>query len=144
LVEGDNKTAYGETRVGRAIAVSASRATILLDCQTEAPVEMGDVVKLRTRAGAVYGMVSRLDIANPGSKPSDQDLKTAEIEFAGEIRETDCGGTAFQRGASAYPALDETVWRATPRICSKSMPARKPRPRESARSTKLRACRPTF
>jgi hypothetical protein len=30
-------------------------------------------------------MVSRLDVADPGLEPSDQDLKTAEVEFAGEI-----------------------------------------------------------
>jgi len=114
LADGGDKAEDNEHRVGRAIAVSASRATVLLECQTIAPLEIGNVVKMRTRAGSVYGMVSRLDVANPSSKPSDQDLKTAEIEFAGEIGKADGAPTGFQRGTSAYPALDEPVWRATP------------------------------
>lgn len=111
-MDGDDKRAG--RRVGRTIAVSASRATVLLEDQAAAPLEMGNVVTMRTRAGTVYGMVSRLDVANPGTKPSDQDLKTAEIEFIGEIAKADGAGAGFQRGTSTYPALDEPVWRATP------------------------------
>ena len=114
MAEGDGKADDGERRVGRTIAVSASRATVLLECQATAPLEMGNVVKMRTRAGTIYGMVSRLDIVNPGSKPSDQDLKTAEIEFAGEIGEANGAVAGFQRGTSAYPALDGAVRLATP------------------------------
>jgi hypothetical protein len=111
-VDGDRPEDSGR-RVGRVIAVSASRATVLLDAEDLAPLEMGHVVKMRTRAGTVYAMVSRLEVSDPGLEPSDQDLKTAEIEFAGEIGEADGSPPGFQRGISAYPALDEPVWRAT-------------------------------
>jgi hypothetical protein len=111
-VDGDRPEDSGR-RVGRVIAVSASRATVLLDAEDLAPLEMGHVVKMRSRAGTVYAMVSRLEVSDPGLEPSDQDLKTAEIEFAGEIGEADGSPPGFQRGISAYPALDEPVWLAT-------------------------------
>jgi DNA helicase HerA-like ATPase len=112
-VEGDESTNGGEDRIGRIIAVSASRATLALDRQSLAPLEMGSVVKMPTRMGTVYAMVSRLDVAGPGLEPSDRDLKTAEIEFVGEVGKQG-GDDSFQRGASAYPVLDQAASLASP------------------------------
>jgi len=109
-VAGDSRPENDERRVGRVIAVSASQATVLLDRQDIAPLEMGKFVKMRTRAGTAYGMVSRLEVAEPGLEPSDQDLKSAEVEFAGEIGQADDDNAPFQRGTSAYPVLDDPVW----------------------------------
>jgi hypothetical protein len=94
------------------IAVSAARATALLDRRDDVPLEMGNVVKMPTRAGTVYGMVSRLEVVKHGLEPSQNDQKLAEIEFAGEVgaNETE---SAFRPGASAFPVLDAPVWMAT-------------------------------
>ena len=143
-MDGDRPEDSGR-RVGRVIAVSASRATVLLDAEDLAPLEMGDVVKMRTRAGTVYAMVSRLEVSDPGLEPSDQDLKTAEIEFAGEIGEADGSPPGFQRGISAYPALDEPVWlRNRRRSAAGLRSSRSGDCRGSARFTRPPACPPTF
>ncbi len=93
--------------IGRIVAVSAPRATVMLDEQGRHPIEIGNLVKIQTGFGTVYGMISRLEVSEPGLRPSGQDLKIAEIEFAGEIGRAD--GTSFRRGLSAYPALDARV-----------------------------------
>jgi uncharacterized protein len=100
-------------RIGRVIAVSASRATVLLDWQEIVPVEMGNFVKMRTRLGTAYGMVSRLEVTGPGPEPAKNDFKIAEIEFAGEIDQDGGDVASFRRGTSAYPTLDEPAWLAT-------------------------------
>ena len=46
---------------------------------------MGSLVKMRTRVGAAYAMVIRLEVAEPALDGIGADLKIAEIEFAGEI-----------------------------------------------------------
>jgi hypothetical protein len=46
-------------------------------------------------------------------EPSDRDLKLIEIELVGEIRNTSGGSGSFERGVSAYPALDEPVYLAS-------------------------------
>jgi hypothetical protein len=101
FVDGDGRPEDGERGVGRVIAVSASRATVLLEYREWAPLEIGNVGKMATRAVRVYAMVSRLDVADPGLEPSDQDLKTAEVEFAGEIAAASrrCPANAGQKAA---------------------------------------------
>lgn len=79
----------------------------MLEHKDLCPIEIGNLVKIQTRSAAVYGLVSRLDVSEPGLTPSSQDLKTAEIEFAGEIGRVDAA--RFRRGLSAYPALDAPV-----------------------------------
>jgi uncharacterized protein len=113
MVAGDDGSLNDRRQIGRVIAVSAAVATALLDPRHDAPLEMGNVVKMPTWAGTVYGMVNRLEALNHGSKPSQGDQKIAEIEFAGEIadNETEVG---FRPGASAFPVLDAPVWMATP------------------------------
>jgi uncharacterized protein len=112
-MESDDRNENNQSRVGRAIAVSASRATVLLDRQGVAPLEIGSFVKMRTRLGTAYAMVSRLEVTGPGLAPSDRECKIAEIEFAGETGDADGDIGAFQRGTSAYPRLDDPVWLAT-------------------------------
>ncbi len=107
-VEIDDGPEGREPRVGRVIAVSAAQATILLNRQKVASLEMGQLVKTRTRLGTAYAMVSRLGVAKPALEPSDQDLKTVDVEFVGEIGQGD--GAPFQRGISAYPMLDDPAW----------------------------------
>ena len=84
----------------------------MLEEQDLHPVEIGNLVKMQTRSGTVYGMVSRLEVADPGLEPTAQDFKTAEIEFAGEIGSG--ASDPFKRGISGFPALDVPVLLATP------------------------------
>jgi hypothetical protein len=42
-------------------------------------------------------------------EPSNKDLKLVELDLIGEIRDAD-STRGFQRGVSAYPALDEPVY----------------------------------
>ncbi len=107
-MESDDGPEGQERRVGRVIAVSAAQATVLLSRQDIVPLEMGNLVKMPTRLGMAYAMVSRLEVTEPALEPLDSDLKLAEIEFAGEIGQAD--SASFQRGISAYPTLDDPVW----------------------------------
>ena len=102
----------------------------MLEEQDLHPVEIGNLVKMQTRSGTVYGMVSRLEVADPGLEPTAQDFKTAEIEFAGEIGSG--ASTAFKRGISGFPSLDVPVLLATPSDLAKSTHVRMPRRPPSA------------
>jgi uncharacterized protein len=110
----------GDPCLGRVIAVSASQAIVLLETpdatagSAEAvPLEMGTLVKLHTRVSIAYGMVTGLRVPLPSLEPSNKDLKLVEIELVGELRDANGGTEAFQRGVSAYPALDEPVYLAS-------------------------------
>jgi uncharacterized protein len=110
-MEGGGRSEGSEPSIGRIVAVSASKATVLLNRQD---VELGNFVKMRTRVGTAYGMVSRLEVAKPQLEPSDRDLKIAEIDFAGEVSQIDGDAPQFQRGTSAHPVLDDNVWTVAP------------------------------
>src|SRR5436309_2283499 len=120
-MDGSDIGALSDVRIGRIIAVSASQAVALLErCDPSSasdrdwPVEMGALVKMQTRVSTVYGMVSGLRVPLPNLSPSDQELKVIELELAGEtLREENGDQGAFRRGVSAYPALDELVYRAS-------------------------------
>lgn len=106
-------------RIGRIIAVSASQAIVLLETGSAAsggsgsawPLEMGALVKMRTRPATVYGMVTGLRVPLPSADSSEQDLKLVEVDFAGEVlHEAQGGNGAFRRGVSGYPALEQPVY----------------------------------
>jgi len=104
-----------DLRVGRIIAVSACQAVALLESPKVAasgggaPLEMGTLVKMRTRVSIAYGMVTGLRVPLPSLGSSDKDLKLVELELVGETQDA-CAGAGFQRGVSAYPALDEPIY----------------------------------
>jgi len=108
-----------ERRVGRVVAVTPSQAIVLLErwdatgaMGLAMPLEMGTLVKLHSRVSTVYGMVTGLRVPLPSLEPSEKDLRLVELELVGEIRGAD-GTGFFQRGVSAYPALDEPVYLAS-------------------------------
>ncbi|HJU19923.1 MAG TPA: DUF87 domain-containing protein [Stellaceae bacterium] len=117
-MDGSNIHEINEVRVGRIIAVAASQAITLVESRTEpadrdVPLEMGALVKLHARASTVYGLVTGLRVPLPSLDPSDNDLKIAEIDLIGEVVPGPEGKPpSFRRGVSAYPALDEPVYRA--------------------------------
>ena len=105
--------------LGRVIAVSACQAVALLERRSHAgasecdlPLGMGTLVKMRTRVSIAYGMVTGLRVPLPSLEASDKDLRLVELELVGEIR-GDRRRAGFQRGLSAYPALDEPVYLAS-------------------------------
>jgi hypothetical protein len=119
-MDGSEVPVHGDLRLGRVIAVSASQAVVLLERRAAdaasgrvLPLEMGTLVKLHTRLSIVYGMVTGLRVPLPSLEPSAKDLKLVELELVGEIRNTNCVAGFFQRGVSAYPALDEPVYLAS-------------------------------
>jgi DNA helicase HerA-like ATPase len=108
-----------DQRVGRVIAITPSQAIVLLErrdatgaTDVATPLEMGTLVKLHSRISTVYGMVTGLRVPLPSLEPSEKDLRLVELELVGEIRGIE-GADFFQRGVSAYPALDEPVYLAS-------------------------------
>jgi DNA helicase HerA-like ATPase len=105
--------------IGRVIAVSAAQLIVLLqppnsDCG-HPPLEMAALVKVRTRSSTVFGMISGLRVPLPSVVAPDDDLKIVEIEFLGETAYRPNGETdGFRRGVSAFPALEDLVYLATP------------------------------
>ena len=118
-MDGSNTGARSEVRVGRIIAVSASQAIALVEShgaqpEPDASLEMGALVKVRSRSSTVYGLVTGLRMPLPSLESSGKDLKIAELDLIGEVvRGPDGKPGAFCRGVSAYPALDEPVCLAT-------------------------------
>ena len=108
-----------DQRVGRVIAITPCQAIVLLErrdttgaTDVATPLEMGTLVKLRSRVSTVYGMVTGLRVPLPSLEPSEKDLRLVELELVGEIQGIE-GTDFFQRGVSAYPALDEPVYLAS-------------------------------
>jgi uncharacterized protein len=116
----NNDFECGDAHVGRVIAVTPSQAIVLLEKQdvaaagnTAVPLEVGTLVKLRSRVSVVYGMITGLRVPLPSPEPSDKDLKLVELDLVGEILDSSASDGFFRRGVSAYPALDELVYRAS-------------------------------
>jgi DNA helicase HerA-like ATPase len=105
--------------VGRVIAVSAAQLIVLLlppnsDCGSP-PLEMAALVKIKTRASMVFGMISGLRVPLPNVTAPEEDLKIIEIELLGETTYGPHGETeGFRRGVSVFPALEDQVFVATP------------------------------
>lgn len=51
------------------------------------PLEVGTLVKLRSRVSVVYGMITGLRVPLPSPEPSDKDLKLIEPDLVGGIRQ---------------------------------------------------------
>ena len=110
----DGKTQVESGIIGRVIAVSAAHAAVRLDPEHGAGLEIGNVVKMPTRVGAAYAMVSRLDATGPAGCGADREITIAEAEFAGEIVLEGHDADIFHRGTLAYPVLGATVSLASP------------------------------
>jgi hypothetical protein len=107
--------------IGRVIAVSAAQLIVLLDSTTpDGPLrpskslELSALVKIRTRASTVFGMVSGLRVPLPSVATPDEDLKIVEVELMGEATDSLSGDPGvFRRGVSIFPALEDAVYLAT-------------------------------
>ena len=107
--------------IGRVIAVSAAQLIVLLQppapggAAVRKPLGMAALVKIRTRASVVFGMISGLRVPLPSVATPDDDLKIIEVELIGETSFTPNGKTeGFRRGVSLFPALEDLVYLASP------------------------------
>lgn len=110
----DGRTQEEAAPIGQVIAVSAARATVRLAPGHGAGLEIGSVVKMPTRVGVAYAMVSRLDATGLGADAAAQEVSVAEAEFAGESTADGYDNNVFQRGTLAYPVLGASVSLAAP------------------------------
>ena len=120
-MDGSSVAPSQNARIGRVIAVSAAQVIVLLEAQAvetaaqAEKVEMGALVKLRTRASMVFGMVSALRVPLPSLSAPDEDLKIVEVELLGEmLRRPDGSYGGYQRGVSVFPAIEAPVDIPTP------------------------------
>ncbi len=108
-------------KVGRVVSVSGAQIIALLDSRksgngsAEAPtLQMGGLVKMRTPASTVYGMVSGLSIPIPAQDGAASEMKMVELEAIGEtVNGANGADTFFQRGVSVFPGLGDDVFVAT-------------------------------
>ena len=107
------------TPIGRVIAVSAAQLIVLLEGAASGgpkppPLEMAALVKVKTRASTVFGMISGLRVPLPTLATPEEDLKVIEIELLGESTDNAAGeAEGFRRGVSVFPALEDAVYLAT-------------------------------
>ena len=83
--------------------------------EVRSDVQLGGLVKMRTRCSTVYGVIGSMWITDPGS-PLDSAQRMVEVEMFGEISHpsvTGCDGV-FQRGISVYPDLGADIIAVTP------------------------------
>ncbi len=113
----DSHPPAGE-KIGRVVAVSGARATVLLDAAAsqmaaDSPhvIQIGSLVKMPTADTMVFGMVGRLTITNPTWDEGDSETRVVEVELVGEgVKEPGAGPMVFRRGVSYSPALGDGVY----------------------------------
>ena len=104
-------------RVGRIISVSGSRIVALIEHQVVAgdgqirELEIGEVVKIRTRRSIVFGIVSAVEIPTPGQTTESGEMKIAAVDLLGESDVNEDGKPEnFRRGATSMPALGNVIY----------------------------------
>jgi DNA helicase HerA-like ATPase len=109
-----------ETRIGRVVS-AGSQVIVMLENQAlegmqgaGETIQIGGLVKMRTPASTVFGMISGLSIPIPSEEASDAEMRIVQMELVGEavVRE-DVGKAVFQRGVSFCPALGDGVYTTT-------------------------------
>ena len=113
----DTHSPAGE-KIGRVVAVSGARATVLLDAAAsqmaaDAPnvIQIGSLVKMPTADTMVFGMVGGLTITNPTWDEGDSETRVVEVELVGEgVKESGAAPMVFRRGVSYSPALGDGVY----------------------------------
>lgn len=102
-------------RLGRVVSMAGAHVVVLLDDAGPFPaesVQIGNLVKMRTRASTVFAIVSGMSIPMPARSEGDREYKVVEAEIIGEVN--GLTGDQFRRGASMTPALGDVVMVATP------------------------------
>ncbi|MHC4448150.1 MAG: ATP-binding protein, partial [Planctomycetota bacterium] len=118
---GRPQASQDETRIGRVVSVSGSQVIVMLENQAleamKGPgeeIQIGGLVKMRTPASTVFGMISGLSIPIPSEEPNDSEMQIVQMELVGEaIEREDVGKSVFQRGVSFCPSLGDGVYTTT-------------------------------
>ncbi len=112
-------TSHQDIPVGRIVSVSGSQVIILLDGSLRAggtfasrQPDIGALVKMRTAASTVFGVVSGLSIPVPKEGADEAEMWMVEAELLGESPTRDDGESLFRRGVSNFPALGGAVFEA--------------------------------
>ncbi|WP_374652376.1 ATP-binding protein [Dongia sp.] len=109
---GTSATEPGSRQLGRVMAVAGARVTGLLQREkggARGPY-IGELVKILTQHSTVFGFVTALCTDHPGQP---QEMRKVEMEMVGEIDHRGGADAPFQRGVTAFPALDDELARAS-------------------------------
>ena len=106
-------------RMGRIVAVTGSKAVVLLDeyeivfDQSKRGAEIGTLLKVETKSSITLALISALSSPMPSNNPTEKELRIVEVEFIGELPRREDGSVGnFRRGVSSYPSLGDTVFKA--------------------------------
>ena len=139
-----------DLHLGRVIAVSACQAVALLESSHstgsalgDLPLEMGTLVKMRTRVSIVYGMVTGLRVPLPSLEPSDKDLKLVEWTSSAKSQ-TRMPAPVFSAGCRPIRRWMNRCTSLRLKILHRYMRALKLQRRRSARFIKTAQYRLTF
>ena len=119
--DGSSQRFQEEARIGRVVSVSGSQVIVMLESQAPQDpqgsgedVQIGGLVKMRTPASTVFGMVSGLSIPIPSEDANESEMQIVQMELVGELIEReDVGKAVFQRGVSFCPSLGDGVYTTT-------------------------------
>ncbi|MBG1231086.1 ATP-binding protein [Aestuariivirga litoralis] len=111
--------------MGRIVAVTGSKAVILLDARDSVfedqkqIAEIGTLLKVEASNSITLALISALSSPMPTTQSGEGETRIIEVEFIGEMmRQQDGSFSGFRRGVSTYPSLGDTVFRATRRELS--------------------------
>ena len=115
------QAAHEERQIGRVVSVAGSQVIVLLEgsaaeSSPDSPLELqiGGLLKMRTVASTVFGMISGLSIPIPSEEARDSEMKIVQMELVGEaVKLEDSGKEVFQRGVSFCPSLGDAVYTTT-------------------------------
>ncbi len=106
-------------RMGRIVAVTGSKAVILLDVHdlvfdiNKRGAEIGTLLKVESKTSITLALISALSSPMPSNTVGEKELRIVEVEFIGELpRRADGTKASFRRGVSSYPSLGDTVFKA--------------------------------
>jgi hypothetical protein len=113
-----HEPAVADDNIGRVVSLSGSTVIGLIDVRAAnngAPLQIGSLVKMRTRGATVFGMVNGLSIPIPDAEGRNDEMRVAEMELVGEVPEpADGAALRFRRGVSTSPTLGDNVYTARP------------------------------
>lgn len=104
-----------DLRIGRVIAVSASRIIALIEVEQDAGssqthLTIGSLIKLYVATTTVYGMITGSQVPLPNRASAD-DMKIVEIDLVGEMVSSEDGeNVRFRRGVSEFPVLGDAIY----------------------------------
>ncbi len=121
ILSGDDGLTIPDSSIGRIVAVTGSKAIVLLDAvidgrsrQALPRPEMGTLLAIDTDTTIVLAIVTGLSVPVPSQGDKESEIWIAELGLVGEIwKQLDTRPEAFNRGVTIYPGLGDRVRVAT-------------------------------